>query len=1189
MPDRFGKISIHNPATASPPAQEAEKPSPVPPHHSAKLKKRGLPQRRNPAILWLGAVLIAFGLYNALGFLAVPYYLTNTIPEDFNKKTGMVFDPGQISFNPLTFQFSTENAKILDESGAPLAALQSLSADLAPFSLLRMDLVCNTVTLTSLDLNVTREQDGSYNFDKLIRPKQDGQATDILNFSDLPFLFSLNNIALKNGKILFLDIPTGKTHSIENIQLELPTFSNIPFQANQYLRPSFSAVINGSPVEFSGQAHMGDVEGEKTALTCNLHGIDIPVYAEYFPQNLPLIFTGGKADGKINLIFDPKSQQDDKLAIDFELQLTGIELQNSEATVVMNVPLTAVNGQLKPIAKTMVFTNVVFSEPVVQSVGSTFLSSLSGIFKQPKTNPTTDPAQTGTSFSITVGELLAKDGTFHFWKEKGAKHPEAKWTNLQLSAKDYPSSSPADSKKEPGTFLLTGDKAGTPSSFSWQGSFAVPESIGGILTVSKVDPKDLLMAMSDSANPQLAITGVAGLKGQLTLSRNQDPNTAIAYKLADCELTVQDFQLLEDNLTVLSAPLLKIGSLATVYETIHFGDVSLGNASILLSTHNLPNIFKQFTTGKYLVQDIDFNGQVTLLSDEKGRQKTIYPDVSLQIKDLDTPEKAKENFSIAAKTPSGGAIQGQGDMRLSPFSLVVNTEFNGFAASDILPLLSSASLLNNLTGVLTGKGSLSLPKKNFTGELQLAKASIRKGQESIFSTNEIIFDGVNYTSDPFLLEIASTTINQPQFSWQIGENGLAPMQHFASFFQQNLAISQDAPKESSEQAKAPASQIALREVIFNQGNLLVHDNRLKPKWKGDVSEFSGKIKDVQFPVNDGKSEFSFTGKLQNNAFTLKGAMDVFTKERNGKFQFTLDSFPLASFHQQLSAKTDVNTKSGLFNLQLDCEVKEGRFQNSGSLLFTGVKPISEKSDSALPLALLTDSDEKFRLDFDFIQSDPPGKSVFLEEILALFHTKIVKASASPLLLLSGDYADLLGNELAEFEPGQAELTPKAREVLARYAELLNTHPRLGLEFSGGVDKVIDGPAVKEQLEAAEQKRVDIENQKRYEAWQEEKVLFEQKVAELQKKQAVKGKIAENNIPPAVLKNFIPLQPKQITVDEATLLDLAKKRGQLLYQFLTEQLAIQPERLAVIPVKRLANAHNGPPSGNGIKIAPVAIK
>lgn len=1188
MPDRFGKISIQTTASTSPPVEEAKKIIPSPPPRSPKPKKKTPTRRRKSTVLWLAAVLLGFGLYNALGFLGVPYYLANTLPENFNKITGMVFDPGHISFNPLTFHFATENAKVLDETGAPFATLQSLSADLAPFSLLRMDLVCNTVTLTALDLNLTREQDGSYNFDKLLRPKQDGRPSDILNFSDLPFLFSLNNIALKNGKILFLDVPTGKTHSIENIEMELPTFSNVPFQANQYLRPSFSAVINGSPVEFSGQAHVGEAEGEKTALTFNLHAIDLPVYAEYFPQNLPLIFTGGKADGKINLLFDPKSQQDDKLAIDFELQLTDIELQNTETTVVMNVPLTQVNGSLKPIAKTVVFSNVSFNEPILQSVGSSFLSSVSGLFKPTKKVSPTEPATTGTSFTLSVDQLLAKDGTFHFWKEKGAKHPEATWTSLQLSAKDYSSISSADNKKEPGSFLLTGEKANTPSSFSWRGSLTAPEILGGTLTVNKVNPKDLLAAIGGDADQQLAVNGIAELKGQLTLSRTQDPKTNIAYKLADGELTVQNFQLLEDKLTVLSAPMLKIASLATAYETIHFGNISLENGSILLTTSRIPDIFKHFTTGKYLVQNIDFNGQVTLLSDEKGKQKTIYPDVSLQVKDLDTPEKAKENFSISAKTPTEGAIQGQGDMRLSPFSLAVNTEFDGFAASDVFPLLSNASLLNNLTGVLAGKGLFSLPKKKFSGELQLTKGSVRKAQDTIFSFNEMMFEGINYVAEPFQLGIASTTINQPHFSWQVGENALGPMQHFASFFQQHLAVSREDTKESNEQAKSPNAQIVIKEVSFSQGSILVQDNRLKPKWKSDVSEFSGKVKGIQFPANEEKSEFSFAGKLQNTPFTLKGEMDVFTKERNGKYQFTLDGFPLASFHEQLSAKTDVNTKSGLVNLQLDCAVKDGKFQNTGSLLFSGVKPTSEKADSALPLALLTDSDEIFRLGFDFVQSEPAGKSVFLEEILALFHTKIVKASVSPLLLISGDFSDLLGNEFAEFEPGQPELTPKAREVLARYAEILNTHPRLGLELSGGVDKAIDAPAVKEQLETAEQKRVEAENQKRYEIWQQEKVVFEQKVAELQKKQATKGKIAESNIPPAVLKDFIPLQPRQVTVDEAILLDLAKKRSQFLYQYLTEHHALQPDRLAIIPVKRLTNVQNGP-SVSGIKIALVATK
>ena len=409
MSDHFGNIPIQ-PTPPTPPAapavKEVKKVAPPPEPQPAR-RKRGRATPAKPSsrlIVSLGIVVLFFGLYSLLGFIGVPYYLAKTLPEGIAQKTGMVFDPGRITFNPLTFRFATEQAKISTETGKVLLSLQSLTADLAPFSLLRLDMVCNTVTLNELDLNIARELDGSYNFDRVLRPKLSGGAPEILNFSDLPFFFSLNNIAIKNSKVIFADLPTGKTHTIEKIQLELPTFSNIPFRADLYLRPSFSAVINGSPVDLTGQARIGDAGEDVTNLTCNLHDLELPAYAEYLPLELPLSLTKGKADGKINLFFDPKAPHEEKLSLDFELRIANSELQSSDEAVVVTAPETQVNGKLRPMAKTVVLSSLTIKEPTIGASGSSFLSSVNGIFKKDKKVAAADTAPPTTPFSLAIDE-----------------------------------------------------------------------------------------------------------------------------------------------------------------------------------------------------------------------------------------------------------------------------------------------------------------------------------------------------------------------------------------------------------------------------------------------------------------------------------------------------------------------------------------------------------------------------------------------------------------------------------------------------------------------------------------------------------------------------------------------------------------------------------------------------------------
>ncbi len=1186
MSDHFGNIPIQPTPPAPPTApvvKEVTKPAPPPEPQPARRKKKGRAASARPTnrlVLSLGIVVLFFGLYNLFGFLGVPYYLANTLPEGFAQKTGMVFDPGRITFNPLTFRFATEQAKISTETGTVLLSLQSLTADLAPFSLLRLDMVCNTVTLNELDLHITRELDGSYNFDRVLRPKTAGGASEILNFSDLPFFFSLNNIGVKNSKIIFADLPTGKTHTIEKIQLELPTFSNIPFRTDLYLRPSFSAVINGSPVDLTGQARIGDAGDDVTNLTCNLHDLELPAYAEYLPFELPLSLTKGKADGKINLFFDPKAQHEEKLSLDFELRITSSELQSSDEAVVVTVPETQVNGKLKPMAKTVVLSSLTVKEPMIGASGSSFLGSINGIFKKDKKAAAADTAPAAPPFSLAIDELLVDNGIFHLAKEKGAKQPVT-WKKVQLSVKKY-SSAAGQTKEDAGSFLLSGEKQGSASAFSWQGDFASAGSLGGTLKLDKMDFKDLLLALG--AERRLEVKGMAALQGHLVFSLTKEPVSALTFKLTDADLTVQDFQLTDNKVTVISAPSMKIGSLATIYKTINFGEVSLPGGALLLPVARLPELFKQFTAGKYLLQALDFTGQITLIVDEKGKQKVIYPDISLKASALDTPEKAKENLVLTGKTPAGGSFQGAGDVRVSPFSLAIQTEFSGFSAEDLFPLMTRSPLLNSISGTLAGKGTFGLPQKSFAGELQFAKATVRRSPHTNFSWTDMVLQGVNYTSEPFHLVIATATINQPQFSWQIGAKDQDPLQQLAAFFQQNIPTAVREP-QADDKNHATLSPVDIQEIRLNQGSVFIEDTRFKPKWKADVTDFTGTIKAITSAATPAVSELSFTGKLQESPFSIQGDLNVFAKDPNGKFHLTLDGYPLSALHEQLAPQTDVDTKHGFFKLQRDGGWQDGQFLHNGSLVFSGVRPVSEKADSALTLALLNGPDEMFTLDFEFAGLQPAGNTVFIDEILSHFQTKVIKTSVSPLLIASGDFSDLIGNEAAEFVPGELALSDNGREVLSRYIALVEAHPHVGLELSGGTDRDIDGPALKLQLEALEAKRIEAENQKRSEIWRQEKALFDRQVAESQKKPAAKGKIAENTIPPAVLKDFIPLQAKPVTVDDGMLLDLAKKRAQVVLQTLASQLALQPERVTIVPLKKVNNSQ----SDNVIKIGLNAVK
>jgi hypothetical protein len=622
-----------------------------------------------------------------------------------------------------------------------------------------------------------------------------------------------------------------------------------------------------------------------------------------------------------------------------------------------------------------------------------------------------------------------------------------------------------------------------------------------------------------------------------------------------------------------------------VDKTINFGKVQLEKAAAQFTYGRIPDFFTTFASSNtYRLQGIDFEGKVSFNSPDKSAQHLDFTSVSLKADELDSSRKKPNNLSISAQTATGGIFKAQGSVTLAPFSASVKTGFRELPAKNVFPFFSNSTLLSDLRGNLSGKGQLELPVKSFTGELQLTSFHNKEPKEATFSWQKAVFQNVKYTAKPFHLGITSANIDQALFSWKITKADNGPLAYLTDFFQKYLP---SANRQSPGKPQTPHSPVDIQEISVSNSKISIHDQRLIPDWQAEIVGFAGKIQDIQSTTGTSKSTFSFTGKLDDTPFTINGALDPFAKENNGTFRFSMENYPLTSFDKQLAAKTDVDTSNGKFKLTLDCTWQDRQYKRSGNLTFIDIKPIDIKSDSALSLALLTGDDNTFQLHFDFNETEPVAKTTLFNEILTSFQRLVVKGAVSPLLLATGDFTDLIGNEFVEFRPGEFILADEGREVLIRYGALLEAHPHVGLVLSGGIDPKIDREAMHQQLTALEQQRVEKENQRLFNIWQEKKDLYEKNLEEQQKQMEPDGKIVEQDIPSDILVEFKPIRPEPIVISKAMLLELGQKRINILYQHFTTQLGLQPGRISVVTPKDLPGESKSPTSAVSITLQAIS--
>lgn len=1190
MSDHFGNIPIE-PPESSPPDKKPQKqiPSETIPaksrsrHSTTKLSKtkrlktKRSSAKRSPTVTtwgWIaGAAVIGFIVYCLVGFLGVPYYVTKVFPDHFQERTGMMLKPASVRFNPFSFRFQAEDLRVLSESGAPIMSVNSLFADVAPSSFLRMDLICDTVTINELDLKITRELDGSYNFQQIFGAKKDSTPSQILDVSDLPFSFSLNNISISDSKIVFNDAPAKKIHTVEKIKLDLPNFSNITLRKDQYLRPHFSAIVNGSPVELTGQASMGesDDEDQTTRLSMEIHDLNLTLYSGYLPFSLPMEFEKGIANGKVDLSFDPLSPSGDKLSIDFKLKISGAELSKKNETITISAPNTELEGKLQPVSRTIHLTEIAVNGPILSSFGKSLLHNIKGPQeKAEQETPSDSPVPSGsaeaTPYHLIIDQLQIDNATMLSFSETTNKKPTSTWNAIQLNIKEYRSAQENGKNQDRGTFSLSGEKDGTSSDFSWKGSFSATDSVAGNLIIQKMDSNELFKIIG-SDHP-FKLKGLADLKGELIFFTNKDQSKPLNYKIQDADLIVENFSLIDKldknkEESILTAPVVKFTGMSFADDkSIDFGNVQFTKAAAHFTYGRVPKFFKEFDTHKYRIKGIEFQGETTFNSSKKSGGNLVFTNVSLKANELGGSKQVPNNLTVSAQTKTGGVFNAQGAVVLAPFSVNVKTGFRGIPAGDVFPFFTTSSLLDEINGTLRGKGQIKLPSKSYEGELQLADFSSTKSgentKENAISWQKAVFQDVKYSAKPFHVGLTSVVIDQVHYVWTITANDNEPMDQLAGFFKKYLP---SANQPSSGKPKTGNTLVGIKEISFTNSKIQIQDQRLTPHWEGEVVDYNGKIQDIQSSPSS-ESAFSFTGQLDDTPFTIEGTVDLFADKNNGKLRFSLEDYPIASFHEQLAPKTDINTSNGEFRATIDYAWQNQQLERAGNFVFNDISPVDATADSALPLALLKGDDNTFSLPIEFSSTKPVAQATLFDEVLTSFQRQVLKGSVSPLLLAQGDFTDLIGNDIIEFQPGQFMLTEKGREMLLRYGTLLKSNPNIGLELSGGIYPKTDRPAMNQQLTAIEQQRIENENRKLFREWQDKKDTYERQLKEQREKSGTGGKIVEQNIPSEILTGFTPIRPEPVVVSEEMLLELRQKRINILYDYFTNQLALQPERLVV---------------------------
>ncbi|MCX7770759.1 MAG: DUF748 domain-containing protein [Proteobacteria bacterium] len=224
-------------------------------------------------------LFVSFVFSILVGFFIVPPVLKKLLVDKLSENLNRKVQIEKISFNPFNFKLEIKNFKINELNSNDLfISFDRLFIDLELTSIFKKGLVIKEVNLDAPYVHVIRTSENTFNFSDLLQKKSNDKPTE----KKKEFNFSINNIKISNGNIIFDDKPKNTKHEIGELKILIPFVSNLPNYIENYVNPEFFAKINGKEFSLKG-ATKPFKKSLETTLNIDIKNFDIPYYLGYLP------------------------------------------------------------------------------------------------------------------------------------------------------------------------------------------------------------------------------------------------------------------------------------------------------------------------------------------------------------------------------------------------------------------------------------------------------------------------------------------------------------------------------------------------------------------------------------------------------------------------------------------------------------------------------------------------------------------------------------------------------------------------------------------------------------------------------------------------------------------------------------------------------------------------------------------
>ncbi|ABQ28477.1 DUF748 domain-containing protein [Geotalea uraniireducens] len=1031
---------------------------------------------------WQKAALLTVGIVLLLVCFvafALPGIVKSQAVKRVEAATGRKLAIGGISINPFVWTVVVRDFRLSERRGGEtFAAFSSVRIAISPSSIFREAPIISEARITSPYLRIVRTGANTYSFSDLLGGKKKKGPEE-----GLP-RFSLNNIAVTNGSIDFIDrgLPVEKLHALRKVELTIPFVTTIPYLADRYITPRFSAVVNGAPLHVEGKLRPFPKAVEASA-TVDLKDIALPFYLAYVPGELPIRVESGRMSTKLSVNYRAAQKENPELAFNGNVTLAGIKVADRTGA-----PFLSLARLDAGITRARLLTGEYDISSVSADGLEVFLSrDKKGVWSHSRLVGKASPAAAKRQrVLVTVADTRLKNGRVHFRDSL----PSGGFTaDLERIVFDMQGYSTAPGKRA-----------------DYSLSFATPRGERGRMK-GKFSPEPPATSSSveftgmalETYYPYIAPILRAPVEGRLQVAADVDFGGPEGLKLEKVALQAQKLSApfgKGEGMTLASLSLAG-GRFSQQDNLLEVADVTLRDGDLRFSrdqkgTFSPKTFLRDDGEGtsrgekgakpplSYRIGRVSGAGMNIVFTDGllEERPSFVLKKMAFTLDKLTGPTFGPIPFRMSAAYAQGGSLRASGSVTPIPLKL------RGEVAVQRIPLTDFAPYLPENLNVVVADGkvdarlavTLAARENSLTGTFD-GSVGVRSFYcldaegEDLLKWESLQLDMVKGNLAPFVLEIRDVALTRFYSRIVVEKDGTLNIQQL--YTPEPEGKSQSTPA-SSLHAEAPTGGkgrlVRIDTVTMQDGTLAFTDRYVPREYSTILYNLGGRISGLSSEENR-FADVDLRGNLENQSpLRITGQINPLRDDLYADLKASFTDIELSPMTPYSGTYLGYAVDKGKLYLDLKYRIENRKLDSENKVVIDqlnfGKRIESDKATNLpvrLAVALLKDRKGEIRLDLPVSgRTDDPQFSVW-RVVLRILKNLLVKAATSPFALLQSlfGWKEDLGS--VDFAHGSAELSAGEQEKLLKLATALKDRPTLKLEVVGFVDRDRDAEGYRNEL------------------------------------------------------------------------------------------------------------------------------